>query len=79
VPDGAGRAKEAKMFRSVLALLMIVLAAPACAGSRFSGGFQGGGSGGDSHGGDSHDDGAGFAAEAHQRAKAAQESRVTMR
>ena len=36
------------MFRSVLALLMIVLAAPACAGSRFGGGshggFQGGGS-----------------------------------
>jgi len=40
------------MFRSVLALFMIVLAAPAYAGSRFRGGspggFQGGGSGGDS-------------------------------
>ncbi len=41
------------MFRSVLALFMIVLAAPVCAGGRFSGGshggFQGGGSGGGSH------------------------------
>jgi hypothetical protein len=45
------------MFRSVLALLMMVLAAPACAGSRFSGGSHGGFQGGGSHGGDSHDDG----------------------
>ena len=31
------------MLRSLLALLMILLAAPACAGSRFGGGFHGGG------------------------------------
>jgi hypothetical protein len=31
------------MLRSFLALLMILLAAPACAGSRFGGGFHGGG------------------------------------
>ena len=31
------------MLRSLLALLMILLAAPACAGSRFVGGFHGGG------------------------------------
>src|SRR3984957_3077975 len=30
------------MLRSLLALLMILLAAPACAGSRFGGGFHGG-------------------------------------
>jgi hypothetical protein len=29
------------MLRSLLALLMILLAAPACAGSRFGGGFHG--------------------------------------
>ena len=31
------------MLRSLLALLMILLTAPACAGSRFGGGFHGGG------------------------------------
>ncbi len=31
------------MLRSGLVLLMILLAAPACAGSRFGGGFHGGG------------------------------------
>jgi hypothetical protein len=31
------------MLRSLLALLMILLAAPACAGSRFGGGFHGAG------------------------------------
>ena len=44
------------MFRSVLALLMIVLAAPACAGSRFGGGSHGGFQGGGSQGGGSRDD-----------------------
>ena len=45
------------MFRSVLALLMIALAAPACAGSRFGGGSHGGFQGGGSQGGGSRDDG----------------------
>ena len=45
------------MFRSVLASLMIVLAAPACAGSRFGGGSHGGFQGGGSEGGGSRDDG----------------------
>ena len=45
--------------RSLLALLMILLAAPACAGSRFGGGFHGGGfHGGGFHGGGFH--GGGF-------------------
>jgi hypothetical protein len=61
------------MFRSVLALLMIALAAPVYAGSRFGGGShggshggsqgggsQGGGSQGGFQGGDSHDDGFAF-------------------
>ena len=45
------------MFRSVLASLMIVLAAPAYAGSRFGGGSHGGFQGGGSEGGSSRDDG----------------------
>ena len=47
------------MLRSGLALLMILLAGPACAGSRFGGGFHGGGfHGGGFHGGGFH--GGGF-------------------
>jgi hypothetical protein len=47
------------MLRSGLALLMILLAAPACAGSRAGGGFHGGGfHGGGFHGGGFH--GGGF-------------------
>ena len=52
------------MLRSGLALLMILLAAPACAGSRVGGGVHGGGAhaggafhGGGFHGGDFHDRG----------------------
>jgi hypothetical protein len=44
------------MFRSALASLMIVLAGPACAGSRFGGGSHGGFQGGGSQGGGSRDD-----------------------
>jgi hypothetical protein len=47
------------VLRSGLVLLMILLAAPACAGSRFGGGFHGGGfHGGGFHGGGFH--GGGF-------------------
>jgi len=45
------------MFRSVLVSLMIVLAAPAYAGSRFGGGSHGGFQGDGSEGGSSRDDG----------------------
>jgi hypothetical protein len=50
-----------KMLRSRLALLMILLAAPAYAGSRFGGGFHGGGfHGGGFHDGGFHSGGGGF-------------------
>src|SRR5271170_7010349 len=50
-----GGRRRTKMLRSGLALLMILLAAPACAGSRFGGGFHGGGfHGGGFHGGGFH-------------------------
>ena len=53
----ARRVKEEYMFRSGLALLMILLAAPACAGSRFGGGFHGGALHGGFHGGGFHNGG----------------------